>query len=56
MRALNSDENNTSDPLFDFFSDRSRLFMSEGDGTFVETGESLGLDHEEQGRGVICTD
>ena len=39
-----------------FLHDRSRLFMSNGDGTFAERGAELGIDHTGQGRGVVCTD
>ncbi|HHO51760.1 MAG TPA: CRTAC1 family protein [Deltaproteobacteria bacterium] len=36
--------------------DRSRLFLSSGDGTFVEVGLQLLLDDTSQGRGLICMD
>ena len=39
-----------------FTSDRSRAFVSNGDGTFTESAEELGLDDAEQGRGVVCAD
>ena len=44
-----------SDPG-EFGEDRSRLFMSNGDGTFAERSAELGIDHTGQGRGVVCTD
>jgi len=37
-------------------SDRSRLFMNEGDKTFEERGEDAGVDDDLQGRGVVCAD
>ena len=40
----------------EFLEDRSRLFMSNGDGTFTERGTELGIDHTGQGRGVVCAD
>lgn len=36
--------------------DRSRLFLSDGDGTFTEVGLQLLLDDTSQGRGLICMD
>ncbi len=42
--------------VLEFLEDRSRLFMSNGDGTFSERGSELGIDHTGQGRGVVCTD
>ena len=40
----------------EFWADPSRLFMSNGDGTFVERSSDLGLDDTKQGRGVVCFD
>ncbi|MEM9532190.1 MAG: CRTAC1 family protein [Pseudomonadota bacterium] len=40
----------------DFDADATRAFLSDGDGTFVESAEALGLDDTEQGRGVVCAD
>lgn len=56
MRDAASRENNEDDPLFSFFSDPSKLFMARPDLTFVEEADSAGINHSEQGRGVICTD
>ena len=39
-----------------FWDDPSRLFMSNGDGTFQERSVELGLDDRAQGRGVVCFD
>lgn len=39
-----------------FLNDPSRLFMSNGDGTFTERASALGIDHAGQGRGVVCAD
>lgn len=40
----------------DFLSDASRLFMSQGDGTFLEMSEAYNIVDTEQGRGVVCAD
>ena len=40
----------------EFVDDPSRLFMSNGDGTFSERSSQLGIDHRGQGRGVVCAD
>ena len=40
----------------EFVADPSRLFMSNGDGTFTERSAALGIDHSGQGRGVVCAD
>lgn len=56
MRSVNSDPNNTFDALYDYFFDHSRLFMSNGDGSFTESAAAAGIDHTGQGRGVVCTD
>ena len=39
-----------------FLRDPSRLFMSNGDGTFAERASELGIGHTGQGRGVVCAD
>ena len=39
-----------------FLQDSSRLFMSNGDGTFSERAAALGMRHTGQGRGVVCAD
>ena len=39
-----------------FVEDPSRLFMSDGDGTFSERASELGIHHSGQGRGVVCHD
>ncbi len=36
--------------------DPSRLFMSNGDGTFTERAAEYGITHTDQGRGVVCAD
>lgn len=56
MRSSNSQDDDESDLLYPFFDDPSRLFMSNGDGTFTEQAATLGINHVDQGRGVICTD
>ena len=47
-------------PQFDeyggFSRDVSRAFVSDGDGGFRDSAESLGLADQEQGRGVVCAD
>jgi len=40
----------------EFHNDPSRLFMSNGDGTFTESALANGLDFTGQGRGVSCFD
>lgn len=37
-------------------SDRSRLFLNQQDGTFLESSEEVGLDDEGDGRAVACFD
>ena len=39
-----------------FEDDPTRLFMNQGDGTFVESAAAHGLDDRGQGRGVVCFD
>jgi hypothetical protein len=40
----------------EFLTDPSRLFMSNGDGTFTEASFAHGLVDDGQGRGVVCFD
>lgn len=40
----------------EYFEDPTRLFMSNGDGTFTEKSLQLGLDDTGQGRGIVCFD
>lgn len=40
----------------DFSSDTSRAFVSDGNGSFVNQANSLGLADDDQGRGVVCAD
>ncbi len=56
MRSTSSRDDDTTDPLFVFFHDPSRLFISRGDGTFAEVADAFGIRHDDQGRGIICTD
>ena len=44
------------DEFGNFSTDVSRAFVSNGDGTFTERAEELGLDDAEQGRGIVCAD
>lgn len=44
------------DAAAEFFEDPTRLFMSNGDGTFSEKAFKLGLNDVGQGRGVVCFD
>ena len=46
----------SSNDFAEFEDDPSRLFMSNGDGTFSERSAALGIDHSGQGRGVVCAD
>jgi hypothetical protein len=40
----------------DFTSDTSRAFMSNGDGTFTNRANAMGLDDRSQGHGAVCAD
>ena len=42
--------------MTEFLDDPSRLFMSNGDGSFTERASELGIDHTGQGRGAVCAD
>src|SRR5262249_8905362 len=42
--------------LTTFVSDPSRLFIANGDGTFTERSQELGIDDRGQGQGVVCFD
>ena len=53
--SLRASAGPASDPD-EFGADPSRLFMSDGDGTFTERASALGIGHTGQGRGVVCTD
>ena len=48
--------NGYQEPRPQFHDDPSRLFMSNGDGTFTERAAELDIIHTGQGRGIICTD
>ncbi len=39
-----------------FYGRPSRLFIANGDGTFTERAEELGIDDRGEGRGVVCFD
>ena len=56
MRSTGSRNDDQTDPLYTFFEDPSRLFIARGDGTFAEVADAFGIRHEDQGRGIICTD
>ncbi len=40
----------------EFVFDKSRLFIANGDGSFMEYSEELGISDQRQGRGVVCFD
>jgi hypothetical protein len=40
----------------DFSNDLSRLFVNQGDGTFIEEAIARGIEDDRQGRGVVCFD
>ena len=40
----------------DFTVDKSRVFLSDGAGSFEEKAAELGLDDSDEGRGVVCAD
>ena len=42
--------------LDDFENDQSRLFISQGNGTFVDEADERGMTDTQQGRGVVCAD
>ena len=44
------------DDIGDFTADTSRAFVANGDGTFDNDANALGLDDSDQGRGVVCAD
>ncbi len=56
MTTLTARDNDLTHPLYTFFKDPSRLFMANGDGTFSEQANALGINHVAQGRGIICAD
>lgn len=56
MRSAAARDTDETHPLYPFFRDPSRLFMAQGDLTFVDEAAAAGINHTEQGRGVICTD
>lgn len=45
-----------NEAVVEFVNDPSRLFISNGDGTFTERSEELGVVDDGQGRGVVCFD
>ncbi len=45
-----------NDDVEAFVEDPTRVFMSNGDGTFTEKAASLGIDDRRQGRGLVCFD
>ena len=44
------------DQFGDFTTDQSRLFISNGNGTFTDQAQLFGLNDQEQGRGIVCAD
>ena len=54
--AYVEDGNGEEREITAFLEDPSRLFMANGDGTFTERSEELGIRHMGQGRGVVCAD
>ena len=56
MEQVGSDYDDPNDPLAAFLRDPSRLFMSNGDGTFTASEDLYRLGHTGQGRGILCTD
>tara|TARA_R110002153_G_scaffold25502_5_gene80760 strand:+ start:6084 stop:7778 length:1695 start_codon:yes stop_codon:yes gene_type:complete len=51
---VNGMEGDNIDPKFK--DDPSRLFMSNGDGTFTESSLDVGIDDRAMGRGLVCFD
>ena len=56
MRSVLSQPNSQDDPFYIYFDDPSRLFVAQGDGSFTDRADTLGVNHVDQGRGIICTD
>lgn len=56
MRSVSSRDGNETDPFFDFLDDESRLYIGDGVGSFIESAATLGVNHDDQGRGIVCTD
>ena len=56
MISILSIEGDETDPFYPYHDDRSRLFLSQGDGTFAERSILAGMNHVDQGRGIICSD
>lgn len=48
--------NNGGNPDAPYTSDRSRLWMSQGEGVFTDQAENFGIDDTAQGRGIVCAD
>lgn len=46
----------SSDSSQPFYSDSSRLFIADGDGSFTQRSAEVGLVDSDQGRGVVCFD
>ena len=53
---VNGMQANNSSIFSEFWADPSRLFMSNGDGTFTERSSEFGPTDVGQGRGVVCFD
>ena len=45
-----------SERVSDIATPPARLYMSNGDGTFTDKAEDLGVAHPGEGRGLVCTD
>lgn len=56
MTAVGARSDDATHPLYAFFDDPSRLFVANSNGSFSEQAGAMGLNHVDQGRGVICTD
>ncbi len=54
VNGMLANGNTTIDPMFEH--DPSRLFMSNGDGSFNEQALSAGIDDTSLGRGIVCFD
>lgn len=54
--GMTDGQSNDDTSFSQFFTDPSRLFINNQDGTFSERALEYGLDHNKQGRGISCLD
>ena len=54
--GMTDGQSNDDTSFSQFFTDPSRLFINNQDGTFIERSFELGIAHNKQGRGISCLD